>query len=625
MKANAPAARGGADGPDTVLGKALDRHLLARILRYVRPYKWIVLAELVVLPVTAAFELAQPYLLKRAIDEHIATGRLQGLDRLGMLYLLMLVGQYSSLFLQTYLMQFIGQRAMADLRDQLYRHVMGLCQAFFDRTPVGRLMTRMTSDIESLSEMFASGLVSLVADVIKLAFILITIFAIDAKLALFSLASAPLLFGVAWAFRRLVREAFREIRTRLARLNGFLQEHLSGIRIVQAFSQEKLAAARFDELNHAYRRASARAISADAALYAIVEAVGSFAVAALLWHGGARIYHGTLTFGVLVAFMEYLQKFFAPIRDLSTKYTVLQQAMAAAERIFELLDTDTTDAPVVAPTPPVRLDARAPDAVVAFRNVSFAYRPDQPVLHEVNLEVKRGQTVAVVGPSGSGKSTLIKLLSRLHEPTEGEILLDGVPLRSLPAEAVRNRVVVIGQEPYLFSGTIAEAVGLGQASEVELRKALQRSGALALVERRPEGLRAPVTARGGNVSAGERQLLALARALCRDPEVLVLDEATANVDPETERLLEAGTAEVMKGRTAIVIAHRLSTIVNADLIVVLEAGRIVERGTLTELLAREGLFSRLHRLQMQSAASSGLVWKAPPSLLATPPTSGLPT
>lgn len=596
------AANNAGPGHEPVLGKALDRHLLKRILLYVWPYKWQMLAAVVVLPLAAVFELAQPYLLKKAIDQHIAVKQLAGLDQIALAYLAMLVGQYALLFLQTYLMQWVGQKAMADLRDQLYQHVLRLSQTFFETTPVGRLMTRLTSDVESLTEMFASGLVALIGDLVKLAFIIVTIFLIDAKLALFSLASAPVLFTVAWLFRRVVREAFRDIRTRLSRLNTFLQENLSGVRIVQAFAQERLAAARFDQLNHDYRKANARAIGADAALYAIVEAVGSFAIAGLLWHGGARIIGGTLTFGVLVAFIEYLQKFFAPIRDLSTKYTVLQQAMAAAERIFELLDTRTYDAPS---RPTVPAAPHTPDEpIVEFRDVSFHYRPEQPVLTGINLRVKRGETVAIVGPSGSGKSTLIKLLARFYDPVQGCVCLDGVPLPNLNIEALRRRVVPIGQEPYLFSGTLQEAVGLGQASDEAVTQALQQAGAGPLLARL--GLQAEVQPRAINFSAGERQLFALARALCRDPELLVLDEATANVDPETERLIEAGTAALMKGRTSIVIAHRLSTVVNADRIVVIEHGRIVEQGTRDELLTQEGLFARLHRLQTTGTAAGAV-------------------
>ncbi|HET6283555.1 MAG TPA: ABC transporter ATP-binding protein, partial [Polyangia bacterium] len=342
-KSRAPGAAG-----EEVVGKALDRTLLRRIFSYTWPYRGSLLIAVLLLPVIAAFEVAQPYLLKKAIDEHIAVGRIEGLNGVALLYLLALIGQYGAGFAQVYLTQLIGQRAMNDLRLRLHRHVLSLAASFFDRTPVGRLMTRLTSDIESVTEMFASGIVSLVGDVVRLGFILVVIFGIDWRLALFSMGSAPFLFGIAALFRRLVRDAFREIRTRLAWLNVFLQEHLSGMKIVQAFAQEDRVAAQFDQINRDYRQANNRAIRADAALYSIVEAVGSIAVAGLLWHGGLRIAGGTLTFGVLVAFIEYLSKFFTPIRDLSTKYTVMQQAMAASERIFALLDTVEPDATVTA-------------------------------------------------------------------------------------------------------------------------------------------------------------------------------------------------------------------------------------------------------------------------------------
>jgi ATP-binding cassette, subfamily B, multidrug efflux pump len=329
---------------EELLGQALDRTLLRRIFGYVWPYKKELIVAVALLPVISLFEIAQPYLLKKAIDEHIAVGRLAGLDRVGLAYLGVLVGQYAAAFAQIYLTQLIGQRGMNTLRMRVHEHVLSLSASFFDRTPVGRLMTRMTSDIEALNEMFASGLVSLLGDMIRLVFILVAIFGIDWKLALFSMGTAPVLFGIAAFFRRWVRDAFREIRTKLARMNAFLQEHLSGIKVVQAFAQEARVDREFDDINVDYRRANARAITADAALYSIVEAVGAIAVAGLLWHGGNRIAGGTLTFGVLVAFVEYLSKFFAPIRDLSTKYTVMQQAMAAAERVFTLLDTTERDA-----------------------------------------------------------------------------------------------------------------------------------------------------------------------------------------------------------------------------------------------------------------------------------------
>jgi ATP-binding cassette subfamily B multidrug efflux pump len=585
---------------EELLGKALDRTLLRRIFAFVWPYRGRLLVSVALLPVIALFEIAQPYLLKRAIDEHIAVGRLAGLDRLGVLYLLALVGQYGAAFAQLYLSQVLGQLGMNDLRTRAHRHILSLSASFFDRTPVGRLMTRLTNDIESLNEMFASGLVSLVADVVRLAFILIAIFSLDWRLALFSMGSAPVLFAIAAFFRRWVRDAFREIRVKLARMNAFLQEHLSGMKIVQLFAQEKKVGAEFDAINVDYRRANARAISADAALYSIVEAVGSVAVAGLLWHGGGRIAQGTLTFGVLVAFIEYLTKFFAPIRDLSTKYTVMQQAMAAAERVFSLLDTDEPDArtpAVVAPTV-----SGAP--LIALEGVAFGYRPDRPVLSGVSLSIAAGETVAVVGTTGAGKSTIIKLLPRLYDPQAGTIRIGGVDVRALDTRSLRRRIVVVSQDVFMFSGTLRDNIGLGDPAldDARLLAAARRVGADRVLASRPDGLDTKVQERGANFSSGERQLIAFARALCREPEILILDEATASVDPETERVIERGIGELMAGRTSIVIAHRLSTVQRASRIVVIDAGKIAEMGRHEELLALDGIYARLYRLQMTGHA-----------------------
>jgi ATP-binding cassette subfamily B protein len=590
-----------------VLGKALDRTLLKRIFGYVWPYKLELGLAVVLLPVISLCEVAQPYLLKKAIDEHIAVGRLAGLARVGLFYLAALLGQYGAGFAQIYLTQLIGQRGMNTLRETVHRHVLSLSASFFDRTPVGRLMTRMTSDIEALNEMFASGLVSLLGDMVRLAFILVAIFGIDWKLALFSMGTAPVLFGIATFFRRWVRDAFREIRLKLARMNTFLQEHLSGMKVVQAFAQEARVDREFDAINLDYRRANARAITADAALYSIVEAVGVMAVAGLLWHGGNRIAGGTLTFGVLVAFVEYLGKFFAPIRDLSTKYTVMQQAMAAAERVFSLLDTVEPDAPRAPAN-----DIVPPDGpLIELDHVSFGYRADRPVLHDLSLSIARGETVAIVGATGAGKSTLIKLLPRLYDLAGGAIRIGGADIRALDPRALRRRIVVLSQDVFMFSGTLRSNIALGDddLTDEKIAAAARRVGADRVIARRPEGLDAPVIERGANFSAGERQLVAFARALARDPEILILDEATASVDPETERAIERGIAELMRGRTSIVIAHRLSTVQRASRIVVIHHGRVAEEGTHAALLARgdDGIYARLYRLQMVGHSASAPV------------------
>jgi ATP-binding cassette subfamily B protein len=596
----AGARAGSTTHQEDAIGKALDGALLRRIFTYVWPYRLLIGLSIALLPIAAVIELVQPWLLKKAIDEHIAVGRLPGLDVLGVLYLLALLGQSGTAFAQTYLTQLVGQKAMNDLRVQVHTHVLSLSAAFFDRTPLGRLMTRLTSDVEALTEMFASGLVSLVSDFVRLGIILAVIFRIDWRLALFSLATAPFLYGVAAFFRGWVRDAFREIRAKLARLNAFLQEHLSGIKVVQVFAREAKVDAEFDVINVEYRRANSRAIFADASLYSIVEAVGSIAVASLLWYGGGRIARGTLTFGVVVMFIQYLEKFFAPIRDLSTKYTVMQQAMAAAERVFTLLDTSSPDAPRTSDA----AAGPASGALIELDHVTFGYRENRPVLSDVSLKIGRGETVAIVGATGAGKSTIIKLLPRLYDASGGVIRLAGVDTRSLDRQALRRRVIVVSQDVFMFSGTLRDNIGLGDPDITDARiiEAARRVGADRVLASRPEGLDAVVTERGSNFSAGERQLVAFARALARDPEILVLDEATASVDPETERVIERGIAELMRGRTSIVIAHRLSTIRRASRILVIHHGRIAEEGTHDQLLAQGGQYALLYRLQMMSHA-----------------------
>jgi ATP-binding cassette, subfamily B, multidrug efflux pump len=601
-------------GSEDLLGKALDRTLLKRIFSYVWPYWKQLTVAVALLPVISFCEIAQPYLLKRAIDEHIAVKRLAGLDHIGLLYLCALVGQYGAAFGQIYLTQVIGQRGMNDLRVRVHRHVLSLSAAFFDRTPVGRLMTRLTSDVEALNEMFASGIVSLLGDVIRLAFILVAIVGIDWRLALFSMGSAPVLFAIAAYFRRWVRDAFREIRLKLARMNSFLQEHLSGIKVVQAFAREERVYGEFDAINLDYRRANARAITADAALYSIVEAVGAIAVAGLLWHGGHRISGGTLTIGVLVAFIEYLGKFFAPIRDLSTKYTVMQQAMAAAERVFQLLDTKELDGIPVAPILPVvsvpgASGDRPGGPLIEFEHVTFGYRPDRPVLNDVSLSIAAGETVAVVGATGAGKSTIIKLLPRLYDVQSGAIRVGGADVRTIDPRALRRRIVVVSQDVFMFSGSLRSNIALGDLALTDdhLWTAARRVGADRVIASRAGGLEAPVIERGANFSAGERQLVAFARALAHDPEILILDEATASVDPETERVIEQGIGELQRGRTSIVIAHRLTTVQRASRIVVIHHGQIAEEGVHAALLAQGGLYARLYRLQMVGHAGAAAV------------------
>jgi len=596
------------DGPPA--GHAVDLRLLRRLAGRLRDHRRALLVSIVMLPIMAGFEVAQPYLLKRAIDEHIAPHRLEGLDRLGAFYLLCLLGQYAASFAHNYLVQVVGQQAMSELRLAVHRHVLRLSATFFDRTPIGQLMTRMTNDIESLTELFASGIISLLGDVVRLGLIITVMFRTDAGLASFSMAAVPVLALIAVVFRRWMREAFRAIRTKLARMNAFLQEHLSGMKVVQAFARERRVSAEFTQVNEEYRQANARAIAADAALYSVVEAVASVAVASLLWHGGGRIALGALSFGILVQFIEYLGKFFAPLRDLSAKLTVSQQAMAAAERVFAILDrTDLDGSPATSAGKPSPAIVSSPSpspslAAVELRHVTFGYRSDNPILRDLSLTIARGETVAVVGATGSGKSTLIKLLSALYHPQAGQVFVGGDDVATLDVRLLRQRLVVVNQDVFLFAGTIGENIALGDPglAPERIMEAARRVGADRVIDARPEGLAARVLERGANLSAGERQLVAFARALVRDPALLVLDEATASVDPEVERLIERGIVELMRGRTSIVVAHRLSTVRRADRIVVLERGVVVEQGRHEELLARGGVYAHLYRLQMQGPA-----------------------
>jgi len=590
---------------DDALGKAYDARMMRRLWAYVKPYPGLIASCLALLPIISLLSLAQPWLFKVAIDEHITPHRLEGLGWIGLLFITAMVAEHGVRFAQIYWMQLLGQRAMNDLRRDLYRHLLSRRASFFDRQPVGRLMTRVLGDVESISEAFAAGLITIIGDFVTLAGIVVAMSLLDARLTLLALATAPVLSLVAWLFRNQIRNAFREVRTRIARLNAFAQEHLSGMKVVQLFGREADVSVQFDELNASHREANTAGIRYDAMLYASVEALGSIGVAALLWYGGGEIIRGVVTFGVLVAFIEYLQRFYAPIRDLSTKYTVMQQAMASAERIFALLDVDEADAPVEA----VEQAADQDPPMAELRDVSFAYREGEPVLKDVSMRVGRGQTLALVGATGSGKSTVIKLLTRLYEPDAGELRIRGRDVRSLPAAEVRHRLTVVPQDVFLFSGSVRDNLTLWQPfSEDAVVSAARRVGLDRALARRGRSLDDPVLERGANFSAGEKQLIAFGRALARDPELLVLDEATANVDPETERLIEEGLAELMRGRTTIVIAHRLSTIERADTIVVLHKGRVVETGSHADLLRHDGVYARLYRLQYsRPAAMAGAV------------------
>ena len=591
---------------EAVLGKAYDIRLIKRIAKYVRPHRAMLAAWVLFMLLGIACELAQPLLFVYALQHHILEGKIGMLPWDALAYMGLVLGQGASGFGDQWFLQLAGQRTMHDLRISIFDHVLAQRAAFFDRIPVGRLMTRMTNDIESLNEMFAQGAITLIADVVKAIGIVVIMVSIDVRLSLLTYATLPLVFILVEVARRAMRKSFRQIRVRLAAMNAFAQEHLFGIRVIHLLGRGKIARREYDEVNAGHRDAYLLQIQADAAMYALVEAIGYIAAGLVIWWAAGHRIEDATTIAVVVVFIEYINKFFIPIRDLSAKYAVMQGAMAASERIFQLLDTEEYDgvAALVGGITPRDRDEpeqsfKRESPTIEMRNVEFSYGAE-PVLRGIDLSVPRGATVAVVGATGSGKSTVIKLLTRLYERDRGSIKLDGEDIHDLELADLRRRITVVSQDVTLFAGTLRDNITLGKVhSQDELDAAVKRVGLDRALARRAgsvdSALGEKVAERGANFSAGERQLVAFARALLRDPEVLVLDEATAHVDPEAEVLIEKGVHELMKGRTTLVIAHRLSTIRNADLIVVMDKGLIVEQGTHDELVAKGGLYAALEK------------------------------
>jgi ATP-binding cassette subfamily B multidrug efflux pump len=580
---------------DDILGKAYDARLMRRLWAFTRPHTRLVLATCALFPAVALLELVQPYLIKIAIDDHILRRDWTGLGGVAALFLAILIALYALRAAQAYLTQLTGQRVIHDLRAALFMHLQRQDARFYDRSPVGRLMTRVLNDGEAIQELFTSGVVALLGDVVVLTGVVVIMLGMNWKLALVTFALVPLLVAAAAYFRLRARDSYRVVRTRLARMNAFLQESLLGMSVIQLFAREARERETFAGLSGALRAGQFRSTFYDASLYATVEALGSAAVALLLWYGGGQVVTGALTFGGLVAFLEYTGRFFLPIRDLGAKYTVMQAAMVSAERVFGLLDTHpTVTSPVVVASP--RPEAPA----VEFRNVWFAYEGERWVLRDCSFTVAPGERVALVGPTGEGKTTIARLMTRAYDVVRGRVLVDGVDVREWDLRTLRRHVGLVPQEVFLFSGTVEDNLrlaGNGATDRHAIERALEAANAERFVAALPRGLHEELRERGVNLSQGQRQLLAIARAIIYNPRVLALDEATSSIDPESEALVRVGLARLLEGRTSIVIAHRLSTIQRADRILVLHHGEIREAGGHAELLAQGGLYARLYELQ----------------------------
>ena len=598
---------------EEVLGKAYDARLMRRLLAYLRPHAWYVAAALVALIGDAVVQLAPPYLVKIAIDQYIAQGDFAGVDRIAFIYLAVLVAAFSLEYAQTFMMQMIGQRIMFDMRMQIYAHLQRLDLSFYDRNPVGRLMTRVTTDVDVINDLFTSGVVAAFGDLFMLIGIMITLIWMDWRLALLTFSVLPLILALAQWFRHNVRESYRKVRLRIARINAFLNEHINGMPTVQLFRREQVNYGRFDVINREHRDANVEQIFFYAVFLPAVEFVAAIATALILWFGGGFVMNGTMTLGSLVAFILYAGRFFRPISDMSEKFNTLQAAMASSERIFQLLDTDVA---VKGPESEQRAESTERLGHIAFENVSFAYKNDDFVLRDVSFEVKPGERVGIVGATGAGKSTLINLLLRFYDVTSGRILIDGVDIREKDLHELRRLFGLVLQDVHLFSGTIAGNIRLGDDSidDARVRDAARAVHAHRFIEAMAGGYDARVAERGATLSVGQKQLLSFARALAYDPSVLILDEATSSVDTETELLIRDALHVLMSGRTTLAIAHRLSTIQDMDKILVFHKGRLREAGSHQQLLAMRGIYYKLYQLQYKGVSPAAATPADPPQV-----------
>jgi ATP-binding cassette, subfamily B, multidrug efflux pump len=609
---------------EEVLGKAYDSRLMKRLLGYLRPYKWqagIALAS-ILLKVFLGPDVIGPYLTATVIDKYLSasggarrhlldrwlgSSPLQGITQIALIYVACLLFSFVLEYVQTYLMQWTGQKVMFDLRSEIFRHLQRMHVGFFDRNPVGRLVTRVTSDVDALNEMFTAGVVSIFEDIFVLTGIIVVMLSMQWWLALIAFAVLPLIFWATMIFRKSVRDSYRRIRVAIARINSYLQEHVTGMTVVQLFNREKRAWQKFDQVNAQHMVAFKDAILAYALYYPVVEFLSVVAIAAVIWFGGIRVLsHSVVSVGVLMAFLQYAQRFFRPIQDLSDKYNILQGAMASSERVFNLLDT-----PPEVTSPPAPKTVTGPGRI-EFDHVWFAYKQSAAtaeqdgdlsahdwVLRDVSFAIEPGETVAIVGHTGAGKTTIISLLMRFYDVQRGSVKIDGIDVRELDLTALRRRFGVVLQDPFLFSGTIENNIRLGTdgISDQQIEAAAENVNVADFIRGLPQGFQEPVHERGSTFSTGQKQLISFARALAHNPKILILDEATSSVDTETEFRVRDALTRMVEGRTSVIIAHRLSTIQRADKIIVMHKGNVRETGSHQELLAQRGIYWKLYQLQ----------------------------
>ncbi len=579
---------------EEILGKAYDSKLMRRLLGYIKPYKKYVIFAIFLNIIVAALGPVRPYLTKIAVDDYIVNSDYTGLLYIGLALFASLILQAIIQYFLTYYTQYLGQRTLYDLRTQIFNHIQKLALKFFDRTPIGRIVTRATNDVEALGELFSSGIVMVFSDVFIIIWILAFMFFMDVKLSLVTLSVLPVLIYGTFLFRRKVRESYRDVRLHLARLNSYMQEHVTGMSAVHIFHKEEDELKKFSSINNDYRTANIKSIFYYAIFYPSVEILSAVAVGMIIWYGGGEIIQGSLTIGVLFAFIQYTEMFFRPIRDLSEKYNIMQTAMASSERIFKLLDNETF---IKNPDNPVKLGKVK--GSIEFKDVWFAYNDDDYVLKDISFFINPGETIAIVGHTGAGKTSIINILTRFYDINKGRILVDGIDIEKLDKKELREHISIVLQDVFLFSGNIESNINLDK-KEISFEKVIEAAkivGAEEFIKNLPAKYDEEVKERGATLSVGQKQLISFARALAYDPQILILDEATSSVDTETEQLIQEAIEKLLVGRTAIVIAHRLSTIQNADKIIVLHKGEIRESGNHQELLAKRGIYYKLYQLQ----------------------------